>query len=158
MTHVTSVDIEGNEYQVPYSELVWRPSAYGIVIRDGHILLTEQYKKFMLPGGGVELGETPEQSVIREIKEETGFEARSPRLVELKTGYFSYKEGADMLHFQTLLMFYVCEFVGGEASVDGFTLEEKLVGAAPQWFDISDLHKVEAGASFDWRAIVRQAL
>lgn len=158
MAHITSIDIHGNTYKVPPAELVWRPSAYGIVVHDNQILLTRQYEKFMLPGGGIEFGETPELAVVREIKEETGFDVRASRLAEVQTGYFSYEENNDMYHVQTLLMFYVCQFCGGEASIDGFTTEEKLVGDAPEWFDISELHKINAGASFDWRQVVKRAL
>lgn len=158
MKHVTSTDIDGNKYQVSHSELRWRPSAYGIVVCEGKILLTEQNNKFGLPGGGIEFGETPEQAVIREIKEETGFEARSPQLVEILTDYFSYTDGDDLYHLQTLLMFYVCEFVGGQASMDGFDAAEQLVGCMPQWFDLKDLHLVNAGSTYDWREIVGKAV
>jgi len=50
-----------------------------IVDKHGKLLLTRRPKHmrvfpwaWVLPGGGVELGETLEQSVIREIHEETG--------------------------------------------------------------------------------------
>lgn len=158
MTHITSTDIHGNKYQVPHTELVWRPSAYGIVIRDGQILLSEQYQKFLLPGGGVELGETPEQAVVREVKEETGFNVCKPVLVETQTGFFSYRGAKGMHHLQTILMFYVCEFVDGEASIAGFDPDEQQNGGMPQWFDLEDLQEIKAGATFDWREIVKRAL
>lgn len=53
--------------------------ATAVIIKDGLILLIHRFFKnkeyFALPGGGVEDGETPEQAVIREIKEETNFDA-----------------------------------------------------------------------------------
>jgi len=53
--------------------------ATAVIIKDGLILLIHRFFKnkeyFALPGGGVEEGETPEQAVIREIKEETNFDA-----------------------------------------------------------------------------------
>jgi len=43
---------------------------------DGRILLHKRSDNFLwsLPGGAMELGESVEQAVIREVKEETGFD------------------------------------------------------------------------------------
>lgn len=45
-----------------------------LVVRDGHILLCKKRKggALILPGGKIEPGETPEQCVVREVREELG--------------------------------------------------------------------------------------
>jgi len=47
----------------------------GIVVKDGQVLLMHRFKNgeehWVFPGGGQEEGETPEETVVREIEEET---------------------------------------------------------------------------------------
>jgi len=49
------------------------------------LLIRRKYSPFQghfaLPGGFVELGETTEAAVLRELKEETGIDGASPRLI-----------------------------------------------------------------------------
>ncbi len=158
MSYVVTSDIHGNEYQVSLDELRWRPSAYGIVVNDGKILLTKQYGKFEVPGGGVDLGETPEVAVIREIKEETGIEVSEPRLVKHMSSFFSHEEQGKMQHKQSLLLFFICEYVGGKLSLDGLMEDEKLVAEMAEWVSLSDLDDVDAGSTFDWKSIVKEVM
>ena len=53
---------------------VCRHACRGIVIKDGKILLSYESNedKYIIPGGGVEEGETFAECCAREIKEETG--------------------------------------------------------------------------------------
>ncbi|HNR31869.1 MAG TPA: NUDIX hydrolase [Candidatus Hydrogenedentes bacterium] len=41
--------------------------------------------EWSLPGGFMEIGETPEETVLREIQEETGLEARNPKLLGIRS-------------------------------------------------------------------------
>lgn len=53
-----------------------RTRATALIIQDGNILLIHRINNgeeyWVFPGGGIEEGETPEEAVVREVKEETG--------------------------------------------------------------------------------------
>ncbi len=57
----------------------------GILIKDGKILLVRHKKinesYWLLPGGGIEFGESTENALIREFKEEVGIEVEIGKLV-----------------------------------------------------------------------------
>lgn len=62
-----------------------RVAAYAVIERRGKILLTHWRRGHLhgwtLPGGGIEAGEDPRDTVVREVLEETGLHARVGRLV-----------------------------------------------------------------------------
>jgi len=55
-----------------------RLGAYAVIVRDEHVLLAlwnePEVPTWTLPGGGVELHESPEEGVVREVREETGYD------------------------------------------------------------------------------------
>lgn len=157
---ITSSDLHGNKYQVSLDELRWRPSAYAIVVRRDRILLAKQMDTLNLPGGGVEIGEMPEEAVVRETKEETGFSITNPRLVECQSGFFTFPNSKkDKKHAQTILLYYLCDFIGGEPSADGFENEEKMFGVGmPQWVELEKLHTIRAGGTMNWLDVVRKSI
>jgi 8-oxo-dGTP diphosphatase len=156
-----SKDIDGNEYEVTASDLTWRPSAYGIIIHAEKILLVNENGKFHLPGGGIDLGESPEVAVLREVKEETGCTASNPRLINLASSFFSY--GAEdsppnLNHVHALLLYYSCEYVSANLNDVHLDEYEKARGLIVEWVGISKLDQIIVGTTVDWRPVVKQML
>ena len=83
-------------------------AACALVDADGRVLLTERPAgKSMaglweFPGGEVEAGERPEETLIRELKEELGIVVREPCLAPLTFASHTYED------FHLLLPLYVC--------------------------------------------------
>ncbi|HLE75302.1 MAG TPA: NUDIX hydrolase [Candidatus Bathyarchaeia archaeon] len=87
-----------------------------IIIHEGKILLEKRKNapgkgKWSVPGGLVGLGESIEQAVIREVKEETGLDVAEPRLVDVVDHISLDKKGAVKYHF--LIVDYLVKVVRG---------------------------------------------
>ena len=70
------------------------------------------YGEWSLPGGAVELGETLESAVTREVSEEIGLEVEVLELVALLDRIFLDKEGQIQFHY--VLLDFLCRKIGGE--------------------------------------------
>lgn len=156
--YIISKDINGNKYQVAVSDLKWRPSVYGIVIKNKKILLVKAYDKYHLPGGGVHIAEDPAIAVMREVKEETGINVSKPTLLDIDSSYFTFKlnKQQGLKHVQSLMIYYACDYVGGnfsESNLDEYEAEAKL---SCEWIDINKLNKIAVGTTVDWRPIVNK--
>ncbi len=89
----------------------------GLVPRDGKLVaVIRRNPPFQgmpaLPGGFVELGETAEAAVVREVREETGLETRVLRLVGV------YSDPARDPRGHTVTLAYALEAVGGTLGAD----------------------------------------
>ena len=96
----------------------------GVVLNDaGELLLVRHSyggRKWFLPGGGHHGGESPAETLVREMREETGLEVQVTRL----TGVYFYTGQYKRDH----IYIFECETVGGEVRLVGGEIE------AIDWF------------------------
>ena len=83
-----------------------------VIVRDGRVLLTRRLEGQHLaglwefPGGKLEGGESPEEALVRECREECGIEVEVGEIVDVT--YHRYPEK------DVLLLFYRCALRAGE--------------------------------------------
>ncbi|MDL2300275.1 NUDIX domain-containing protein [Clostridiaceae bacterium OttesenSCG-928-D20] len=65
--------------------------AVGVLLRGDKILLQSEGSVYALPGGHVIIGETAEETVIREYKEETGADIICNRLIWIKETFWEHR-------------------------------------------------------------------
>ena len=106
---------------------IYKVRATGVLIQDNSLLLVKQKlsnnKDWSLPGGRVEPGETLEQALIREMKEETG------------------------LDVEPIRMLYVCDVAASDNTVLHITFLVKRIGGEitlpTNEFDENPIHDVQ---------------
>lgn len=100
-----------------------------VVDGEGRILLQRRSDSgsWALPGGAMDIGETFAESVVREVKEETGFDVRVERIVGIYSDpghVFAYDDGEVRQEFNICL---ACTIVGGELAVSGESTDVRFV-------------------------------
>lgn len=93
------------------------PGVAAVVIRNDAILLVKRGQEpsqgvWGLPGGVVELGETIEEAVSREVKEETGVDISPVRLLTVLDSVTKDESGKIRYHY--ILFEFLCKFLRGE--------------------------------------------
>lgn len=110
---MTQTDSERESREYPKRPVV---GVGGVVVRDGAVLLVKRAVeplrgRWSLPGGAVELGETLEDAVARELKEETNLTVRVVELVEAFDRITRDPDGRT--HFHYVLLDFLCEPLEG---------------------------------------------
>ncbi len=115
-----------------------RKAVRAIIIRDDKLLVMHR-NKFgkeydTLPGGGVEVSESLNEALIREVAEETTIDISAPRLVFIDHAGDPYGDQ----------YVFVCSYVSGEPRLRVDSGEQKIHDMGknlyvPEWINLSEL-------------------
>lgn len=109
----------GEKLKIPTIEQI---SAGGAVFRrrenefETAIIAVNPSGRWQLPKGIIDAGETPEQAAVREVREETGIEAKIGELIE-KIEYWYYGDHrGERVRFHKSVYFYLMKYVAGDTA------------------------------------------
>jgi len=101
-----------------------------LLVRRGHEPLKGEWS---LPGGALELGETLQQGVVREVLEETGLIVVPAEMVEV-FDRITREEGTGRIRYHYVLVDFLCRVAGG-ALLPGSDADEV------RWVTRQELHR-----------------
>lgn len=87
-----------------------------VVVDQGRVLLVRRGReplkgRWSLPGGGLELGESLAEGVVREVQEETGLQVEAVEMIEL-LDRIQREDGRVRYHY--VIADYLCRVTGGQ--------------------------------------------
>lgn len=137
-----------------------RVGCYALVTSDAGVLLVHwhevvdgrTYEAWTLPGGGAEWGEQPDETVVREVREETGIDVTPTGLLGVDSAYL-----ADGEHPLAPILFQRIVF---RARVDGGALRVEVDGTtdAVAWFTRAEIARLDRVALVDYALAQADAL
>ena len=121
---------------------------YGIVIKDNKILLIKKVGgpydgKLDLPGGTIEFGERPIETLKRELKEEVGIDVKKYELLDCDSVSFDWEYNKEKVMVHHIGIFYkVIDYdndIKKEIEID----EKNDDSLGAEFYDINKLNKSE---------------
>lgn len=111
--------IQNIRRKVGHEKIFLNFSCACITNNQGEILLQKRSgtkEEWGFPGGALELGESAEMAVIREVKEETGFKIHVDELIGVYSLYFDKYPNGD--ESQNIITFFKCSIDSGKPHID----------------------------------------
>jgi len=139
-------DNQKNEFLVEVEKFRFRPSVYGLLIRDKKILLSPQHDGYDFPGGGVNMDESLIEALQREFWEETGLTVEVGGIVEAHSSFYKPSNRTGHIqdeHWNCQLLYFIVQQTGGELSLDYIDEDEKGYLALATWVDIDKLSNLK---------------
>lgn len=132
-------------------EFYFKFRAAGLIIKNNKILIVEMDNNgyYCLPGGYVEMGETTEEAVKRELKEEFGQEVKVIKYLGMVENYFVTKSLRKM---HEISCYYLLDLVDENILLEDKSLlendNEHIVRLDFKWVDLNELDNYDVRPVF----------
>ena len=153
-------DINGKKSKITIDKLRFRPSVYGLLIKDDKILLSRQWDGYDFPGGGIEINETIEYALKREFIEETGIKVEPIMPIHCETNFFNpnYTDKYKGQFWNCSMIYYIVKKISGKLTTKNFCDTEKKYADMPEWIDLNKINNQKFFNSVDSVKLIKKAV
>jgi len=117
----------------------------GVLVRNDKIFLQRHKNEYALPGGHVSFGETSQDALVREFKEEVGVDITCKRLIWVEENFWNW--GSKKAH--NISFYYVIDLTNDRDIADDFVSASKDNSEILfQWVNIEELEQITVYPSF----------
>lgn len=126
--------------------LAIRNSAKAVILHNGQVLLLQAIWNgglgYFLPGGGQDPGETLDEAVVREVREETGLNVDVVRLLRVRE-YIGPRHPAakDDAETHRVDVIFLCRPVGEPGALGGHAEDDEQIGF--EWADLTRVPQLD---------------
>ena len=114
------------------------------------IVAVNPSRRWQLPKGLIDDGETPEMAAVREVREEAGIETEILELVEKIEYWYVGNQKGERVRFHKFVYFYLLKYVAGDVADHDFEIAEA------RWVMVDEA--IEKLAFKSEKAVVEKAL
>lgn len=148
---------EGDFIEVDKADLLFRPQIYAVIINDNReVLLCPNWDGYDFPGGGIELGESNELALKREVFEETGLKVQMKKIFLAESSMYFHPNKKQGYH--TILLYATATVVSGEISMDNLDTHERNYAGRAEWRSINNIQNLKFYNAINSVEVINKAL
>lgn len=99
--------------QISAGGVAFRQTGAGVEVA---IVAVNPSRRWQLPKGIIDAGETPEIAAVREVREEAGIETALLELIEKVEYWYVGNHKSERVRFHKFVYFYLLKYLGGDVS------------------------------------------
>jgi 8-oxo-dGTP pyrophosphatase MutT (NUDIX family) len=107
--------------QISAGGVAFRRAASGVEVA---IVSVNPSRRWQLPKGIIDAGETKEEAAVREVREEAGIDTDLIALIETIEYWYVGDKGGERVRFHKLVHFYLLKYLAGDTSNHDWEIAE----------------------------------
>ena len=141
------------DFRTKIGSTVFGVRATALIVKDNRLFVIEDEDGCYTIGGAIQVNETTEDAVVREVKEELGVASRAVQLAFIVENRFEQAE----VHYHNIEFHYLVDLLEDAP----LTMQEDAKPLPCRWLALDDLHTVNLKPSFlktalpDWDGQLR---
>ncbi|WP_405054550.1 NUDIX hydrolase [Streptococcus handemini] len=148
------------DFRTKKDEQIFGVRATALIMREQKLFLSyrENTQKYYTIGGAIKVGESTEDAVIREVKEELGIDVVVKQLAFIVENKFTVIDKKETIHYHNIEFHYIVEPV---EEVPGNMVEEGDTSPC-YWIDVDNLVNIDVVPAFlkthlpNWSGTIEQ--